>query len=114
MDQQYVEIENRLQARLPEACREFIELHGGKFFGDSIRFYAADEIVERNECYETRVYCNGFITIGDDGGGRAIMTDPQSRYLPVFVVGHGSMSVEHFERVSDRLMDWIARGCPLE
>lgn len=111
IEQHLAAIERWTGASLSECYRTLVARHGGQFVGDLVRFYSADEVIERNECYETRQYCPGFLAIGDDSGGRAIVIDPQLALPAVFVVDHGSMSRDEFALVSDDLLAWIDRGC---
>ena len=113
IDQQLAEISNWIGLPLDKGYQAFLANHGGQFVGDIVRFYGVDEVIERNECYETRLYCPGFLAIGDDSGGRAIVVHSQLSPPEVFVVDHGSMSPEDFELVSSNLLDWVNNGCPL-
>lgn len=98
---------------LAAALGEAVLAHGGGETG-AVRWYAAGEIVERNQTYETREYCPGYIAIGDDGGGRALVVHGALTPATVFAVGHGSMSEADFVAVGANLRDWIDAGCPLD
>ncbi|MET4730618.1 hypothetical protein ABIE09_004438 [Lysobacter enzymogenes] len=100
-------------AALCAPLRAFVLAHGGREVG-AVRFYAPDEILERNLTYETREYCPGFLTLGDDGGGRAVVVHGGLRPATVFVVGHGSMSEAEFVAVGAGLQEWIDGGCPVD
>lgn len=100
-------------APIASGLREFVAAHGGRAIGE-VRLYAADEWIERNECYETPVYCPGWLALGDDGGGRAIMVHAALTPPTVFVVGHGSMSEADFRRVGEDLALWVAGGCGVD
>ena len=113
INQQVSVIERWLGAQLSHAYRHLLVSQGGKFIGDTVRIYAADEVIERNECHEMQVCCPGFLAIGDDSGGRAIVIDPRPPTSPVCVVDQGSMSPDDFRLVSDNLADWVDLGCPL-
>jgi len=95
--------------------------NNGGMVSDQVRLYALDELEERNECYQTSEYCPGFITIGDDSGGRAIICDVECDG-PIYVVDHGSMAPTDFEELAPGLTAWKAvnftlngdgRGYPL-
>lgn len=81
--------------------------------GDLAYFYALADLLERNQTYETREYCPGWLTIGDDGGGSAIVVTPDKWPTPVFLVGHGSMSRADFVEVAEDLDAWVRSGCKL-
>jgi len=85
----------------------------GASVGDLVRFYAPAEILERNETYETGKYCPGWLTIGDDGGGRAIVVAPDKWPTSVYLVDHGSMSRTDFVEVAQDLHEWVRLGCKL-
>lgn len=87
--------------------------HGERTIGP-VLLYASADLIERNDCYETRRYCQGYLSIGDDGGGRAIVVHAALTPPNVFVVGHGSMSEPDFETVHASLSAWIEAGCPLD
>ena len=70
--------------------------------------------MERNETYETRQFCPGFITIGDDGGGRAVMLALDEDERAVYLVGHGSMQRDDFELAAEDFHAWLAADCPVD
>ncbi len=59
-------IEKYFEHKLPESYREFISTHGTEPDGD-VCLYFPDDVIERNECYETKKYAPGYINIGDNG-----------------------------------------------
>lgn len=93
--------------------RAMLSRTDGAFVGDLVRFYAPDELLERNETYETRAYCPGWLTIGDDSGGSAVVVAPDKWPTPVYLVGHGSMSRADFVEVAEALDEWVRSGCKL-
>jgi len=107
------ELEGWYGAPLAAPLRAFVLAHGGHEVG-AVRFYAADEIVERNLTYESREYCPGYLALGDDGGGRAVVVHGELVPPTVFVVGHGSMSEPDFIAVGAQLADWLDAGCPVD
>lgn len=106
-------IEHWLGAPIAAGLRDAIARHGGDEIG-AVRLYAVDELIERNECYETQVYCPGYLTVGDDGGGRAVVIHAALNPATVFVVDHGSMSEGDFVAVGNDPGSWIAGGCGLD
>lgn len=93
--------------------RAMLSRTDGTSIGELVRFYAPDEILERNQTYETGKYCPGWLTIGDDGGGRAIVVAPDKWPTPVYLVDHGSMSRADFVEVAQDLREWVHLGCKL-
>lgn len=67
---------------------------------------------ERNATHETHIYAPGYIAIGDDSGGKAIVIRVPGGFA-VFVVDHGSMSPDDFVEVSRDFTEWLRSGLPL-
>ena len=82
--------------------------------GEQVLLYGADSLMERNATYETQQYCPGFITIGDDSGGRAVMLALDGSDRAVYLVGHGSMQRADFERAAEDATAWLAADCPVD
>lgn len=93
--------------------RVLLSRTNGAAIGDLVRLYAPAELLERNETYETREYCPGWLTIGDDSGGSAIVVAPEKWPMPVYLVGHGSMSRADFVEIAEDLDEWVRSGCKL-
>lgn len=114
MSQSAIErFETWLGGTLPPTYRSALDVLGGVFAGDRVRFYSADELLERNVTYQTKDYCPGFFTIADDSGGRAVMIQKAHEHCSVYVVDHGSMDPGDFRLVASDLAQWIAGGCRL-
>jgi hypothetical protein len=108
------EVERWAQCTLPAAYRELLPSFAETIVGEQVLLYPLDMVVERNETYQTKIYCPGHIAIGDDSGGRAAMislTDPECR---VSLVGHGSMDPDDFVPLSMTLRQWLDAECPVE
>ncbi|UQV43280.1 SMI1/KNR4 family protein [Janthinobacterium lividum] len=82
--------------------------------GEQVLLYGADSLMERNATYDTALSCPGYITIGDDSGGRAVMLALDGAERAVYLVGHGSMQREDFELAADDFASWLATDCPLD
>jgi SMI1 / KNR4 family (SUKH-1) len=106
-------IEDWAGAKLPDAYKRILEGYEGRISNGPVFIYSAEDVIERNETFETREYCPGYITIGDDSGGRAIVIDLSDQRCRVFMVDHGSMNPEDFALVSTDLSAWVEAGCPL-
>lgn len=102
--------EQWLGSPIASALAVFIEEYGGSFVGEQCVIYVPADLRERNECYETRQYCPGWITIGDDGGGRAVMVSPTLSPSGVFLVDHGVMTEDCFLQVAGDLSEWARLG----
>jgi hypothetical protein len=97
-------------AELAEQYLNLLGSHGGSFVSPVIRLYSVDELIERNETYETKKYCPGYLTIGDDSGGQAIVIAIGKSHGPVFIIDHGSMDPDYFTEVAPNLATWIGSG----
>jgi len=82
-------LEAELAKSLPAAYRDLLLAADGMLFDNGLVLYPASQIRERNETFEVEKYAPGFLAIGDDSGGRAIMISLDSE--GVFVVGIGRM-----------------------
>lgn len=98
---------------LAPGLRTFLAEHAGHAT-HTCSLYAVSELEERNQTYETRTYCPGFVTIGDDGGGRAIVVHHTLNPATVWLVDHGSMNEADFVAVGESPAAWRESGCPLE
>lgn len=102
------------EAELQDQYLYLLSARGGEYLSDSVLLYDADDVIERNETYESKAYCPGFLTIGDDGGGRAVVIALGKEPSPVYVVGHGSMSRDDFVQVAANLSSWVSSGAPVD
>ena len=101
------QIEKLFSNKLPKSYIEFmLSTDGGSL--DNIYIYSLKDLVERNECYETKEYAPGYFTIGDDGGGIAIMIEFNKDDSPVYSVEHASMDFDDFELVSKSFKAWVS------
>ncbi|SDG83949.1 SMI1/KNR4 family protein [Janthinobacterium sp. YR213] len=82
--------------------------------GEQVLLYGAESLLERNETYDTQQSCPGYMTIGDDSGGRAVMLALDGAERAVYLVGHGSMQRDDFELAADDFASWLAADCPLD
>ncbi|WP_193317093.1 SMI1/KNR4 family protein [Janthinobacterium sp. FT14W] len=98
---------------LPAHYLGFIEDGHEGMRGEQVLLYGAESLRERNETYDTQQACPGYVTIGDDSGGRAVMLALDGGDRAVYLVGHGSMQRDDFEWVADDFHAWLADGCPL-
>lgn len=88
--------------------------HGGTFCNEVVRLYNIDEIIERNEVYETKRYCPGFLTIADDSGGHAVLIALGAITSPVYLVDQGAMSEEDFTEIASDIDTWMEKVCAVE
>lgn len=110
-DDPFPELERWLKQPLSQKLRAILLQLDGRPCDGRMVFYAPDELLERNETYETQKYCPGWLTIGDDSGGRAIVVSPSLSPPTVFLVDHGDMTPEAFMPIAERLSEWTENLC---
>ncbi|MGK5056183.1 SMI1/KNR4 family protein [Janthinobacterium sp. LB2P49] len=103
-----------LGRNLPTYYLSFLQDGQEGIRGEQVLLYGADSLMERNVTNDTALACPGYITIGDDSGGRAVMLALDGAERAVYLVGHGSMQREDFELAADDFVSWLAADCPLD
>ena len=105
-------VEDWVGRRLPEPYRSFLETAAVEMpVGDRVLLYGRDVFVERNETFETKAYCVGYVTVGDDGGGKQFLLSLETG--AVSVVDAGAMTPDAARDVAGDFGAWYAAGCPL-
>ncbi len=102
------------QAELQDQYLDLLAARGGEFLSNRVLLYGVDDLIERNETYQSKEYCPGFIAIGDDGGGRMIVIALGSEPSPVYIADMGSMDEEYFDQIATDLASWLAGGAPVD
>ena len=108
------EVEQWLGTALPVEYVKFLLSYDESLIGKQVLIYAAESLIERNETYETKIYCPGYLTIGDDSGGRAVVIPIDQPLCKVYLVDHGSMSPSDFDLLPKSFHAWLEDGCPIE
>ena len=85
----------------PEDYLSFLALSNGLSTEGRLMLLAAGDVADRNRDYEVQEYLPGYVMIGDDGGGVALLMKDQER--TVFEVGMGSMDEETMQQSADSL-----------
>ncbi|MBH3440982.1 SMI1/KNR4 family protein [Pseudomonas luteola] len=107
------EVESYFGQKLPKAYRNFVLSHPTGMSGE-VHLYSLELLIDRNECYETRKYAPGYINIGDDGGGQALLIRLDEDDPEVATVGHGCMDPKLKELVYPTFSGWVASGFQYE
>jgi len=104
------EIEEWTDQPLPEPYRLFLEdVPVERSVGEYVLLYGRELFVDKNEQMETKTYCPGFVTVGDDSGGRQfILSLADGR---VSLVDAGAMTPDCFYPVADDFGSWLSSGC---
>ena len=106
------EIEAWLGCSLPREYREFLETCEIELpASDLVLLYGRSSFIERNETYETKKYCPGFVTVGNDSGDQEVMMSLQDASL--YLVDGGSMQMENAEPLQARFAGWLNSKCPM-
>ncbi len=107
------ELESYFGEKLPRTYIEFLITHNKEMDGD-VYLYLSEDLIERNECYQTKEYASGFVNIGDNGGGEAFILKLGEGDPEVSIVGHGSMDPKLREFVCESFSSWITSGFKYE
>ena len=97
---------------LPRVYGALLPTFRDDVIGRQVMLYPLDCVIERNETFETKAYCPGYIAIGDDSGGRAfviLLDDPE---CSLFVVDLGSMDPGDLHPMNTTLDLWLEAKCP--
>jgi hypothetical protein len=106
------QIESWIGSQLPDGYRDFLTLHENEFAPNGrVLLYGLALFLERNETYEVKLYCPGFVTIGNDSGDMEFILSLNSGCISR--VDGGSMRPEHAEPVAEDFSAWLDCSCPL-
>ncbi|SHG45491.1 SMI1/KNR4 family protein [Massilia sp. CF038] len=104
-------LETELKRPLPIQYRQLLLTANGMIFENGLVLYSTDDVVERNETFEVGTYAPGYLAVGDDSGGKAVMIAIETQ--GVFMVGMGSMDPDDMIQISDCLESWVTDGFPM-
>ena len=107
-------VEAWLGATLPAEYVKFLKSHTEWIIGEQICLYSVTSLIERNETYETLDYCPGYLAIGDDSGGRAVIIPLAEPLKDVYLVGQGDMDRNGFKLLPLPFSEWLRSGCPVD
>lgn len=102
-----------LPAVMPEDYAALLAQADG-LLANHFALYSCRDLPERNATFEVGKYAPGFVIVGGDGGGSAIVMRGGPGRSPVFLVGHGDMQPSHMELLAGSLAEWIEIGCPVD
>ncbi|WNF22688.1 SMI1/KNR4 family protein [Mesobacillus jeotgali] len=106
-------VEKRLNTILPISYKALLQASNGVATNEGIIIYGTDDIPERNETWETQDYAPGFISIGDDSGGRVFLMSLCDEE-EILMVDSGDMTPDHAELISTNLIQWINKGLRMD
>ncbi|WP_404348136.1 SMI1/KNR4 family protein [Sutcliffiella horikoshii] len=105
-------VEQELGLTLPKVYKDLLKVSNGFSSGGGLVIYGSDDIVERNETWEVKEYAEGFIAIGDDGGGNVYLMSQNEKAEDFLIVDAGEMNPTHASKAPINFIDWINSGCP--
>ncbi|MBT1266028.1 MULTISPECIES: SMI1/KNR4 family protein [Pseudomonas] len=104
-------LERQLEEKIPCEYKFLLSQSNGVWHKNGLVIYAIEDVFERNETMGAIKYAAGYLAIGDDSGGRAILVPYEG--TGVYIVDQGSMDPDDFDRVGASLTDWVNNGCVL-
>lgn len=110
-DEQIQEVQARLQCVFPREYYAFLKITNGFITQNpSLTLYAVEDLEERNTAYEVREYLPDYLSIGDNGGGTAILIDLCRNPAALSKAGFGALFVDDLEPLALSMGEWISRG----
>ncbi len=115
-NKQITAIEKALGLVLPGAYLDYLQQHlaEDKPVTDLILLYGTGTLVQRNNDYEVQRYLPSWISIGDDGGGRAICLHCNPNDPAVYITGYGALDTGSMEVLSTGFEAWVKDGFTLD
>lgn len=98
---------------LPPMYRALLPTFRDAIIGEQVLLYPLEYVIERNETWETKKYCPGYIAIGDDSGGRVLLISLSSPDCFLFWGDTGFLDPNYFKPLDVVLRDWLAAKCPV-
>jgi hypothetical protein len=105
------ELEVSLGRKLPDYYKKLLLEINGFILENGITIYSSKDLYERNQTFEVDEYAPGYLLIGDDSGGLAILINMENYAL--YIVDQGIMDPDEMEKISNSLEEWIDGVCPM-
>ena len=87
-------------------------LRQSELVNSKVLIYSLQEIIERNETFEVKEYCPGYLAIGDDSGGTSVVLSLKTGMIGM--VDHGSMRPEDMHAVAKSFAEWQTAGFKID
>lgn len=104
-------VSDQLGGDLPTGYIDLLRISNGFDTIDGLLIYSSNEVFERNETFHVQINFPGYIAIGDDSGGSAVVIKLNVKSSPVYTVGHGAILKEDMECIADSIEAWVEDGC---
>lgn len=105
--------EKWMNTTFPKALKQLWKKSDGLYTDEGVLIYGAEQIAERNQTWETDLYAEGYVAIGDDSGGRVLIMLAEAGAKDVWIVDGGSMSPDDGMHVTDHFIRWVNQGLEL-
>lgn len=102
-------LEQQLGHALPRSLRDLLQSANGIYLSNGTVLYRCDDLAERNATFEVEEYAPGYLVIGDDSGGSAILISLTTE--GVYLADQGCMDPAYANLIGDSLASWVAQGC---
>lgn len=103
-------VEQSKNVILPNAYKELLKITNGFSVGGGLLMYGTGDIIERNDTWEVEEYAEGYVSIGDDGGGNVFLMLQGEQETEVLSVDSGDMNPINASKLTSNLIDWINGG----
>jgi len=90
---------------IPLPYLQFLRLSNGLYSGEELVLLEIEEIEVRNNDYEVQEYLPGYVMVGDNSGGIALVMNSDEDF--VYEVDMGSMDVESMKKSADSLQQLL-------
>ncbi|MBM6616701.1 SMI1/KNR4 family protein [Bacillus suaedaesalsae] len=107
-------VETKLHTKLPTSYKELLQYSNGVSTNAGILIYGTEDLIERNETWETEVYAPSFISIGDDSGGKVILLSQDAENKDVMIVDSRDMNPENASLISNDFIQWVNSGLKID
>ncbi|MBC9932355.1 SMI1/KNR4 family protein [Chitinophaga qingshengii] len=117
MDNHLQDISTALGITLPGAYARFLEtaqLRESRLVTDLVNLYGTNDLITRNQDYQVQKYLPGYLSIGDDSGGRGILLNTTATTPTLYITGYGALDPDCLDVLSDDFLRWAAQGYSLE
>jgi hypothetical protein len=106
------DVEAWLGSALPAEYRQFLSSCDVDFCPSTrVVLYGTSAFIERNEIHETKEYCPGFVTVGNDNGDMEFVMSLED--AAIYLVDGGSMRMDTAEPLLRRFPIWLSENCPI-
>ena len=90
---------------IPLPYLQFLRLSNGLYSGEELVLLDIEEIEVRNSDYEVQEYLPGYVMVGDNSGGIALVMNSDTDF--VYEVDMGSMDLESMKKSADSLQQLL-------